>query len=429
MISSAKSDVRRFALHVALGSLAWGLSNAFSAVFLLRTGFAPAQIFLVSACVIALRFVMRPLVLVVAPRIGIRRTLILGAVIIALSYPALALVDGAGIGLLAFIIASSLGQVFYYTSYHVFFGALSGDGRFGTQVGLFQALGIVTAVVGPAVGGLLLATHGPWASFGVASLIAFAGIVPLLGIAEPPVARQTPRGAYAAAKNGVRLYFTDGWIQVSLTSAWSIVLFDALHDRYESYGGTLSLAALAAALGGIVLGRLIDKGHARSIVWINACILAAGLLFRALTFGNAAVAVAVAIGAVMVGGFYVPTWITVVYNEAKVSPCSFRFQFAAEGGWDAGGVIAGLLAAAFCAIGLPVEAAILLALPMVLVQMLLLDRGYARQAKSPRYAAQQRRTRAAPRHESRNELADRALTNKALAERVSEIAHPLADEG
>lgn len=376
-MTSGKSDVRRFALHVALGALAWGLSNAFSAVFLLRVGLAPARIFLVFAAVNALRFVMRPMVLAIAPVIGIRRTLIVGAAIMALSYPALALVDGVGIGLLAFVVASSLGQVFYFTTYHVFFAALNDGSRFGTQVGRFQALGIVAAVIGPAAGGLLLATHGPWLSFGVASLIAVAGILPLLGIAEPKVARQTPPGAYAAAKTGVRLYFTDGWIQVSLTSAWSIVLFEALHDRYESYGGTLSLAAFTAALGGMVLGSLIDGGHARLIAWINAGVLAIGLLLRALTFGNAAVAVAVAIGTVAVGGFYMPTWMAVVYADAKISPCSFRFQFAAEGGWDAGAVIAGLVAAAFCAVGLPVEAAILLALPMVAVQVLLLDRGYA----------------------------------------------------
>lgn len=392
MVSSARSDVRRFALHVALGSLAWGLSNAFSAVFLLRAGLEPAQVFLVFAAVNALRFALRPIVLAVAPRIGVRCTLILGAVIIALSYPALALVHGAGIGLLTFVIASSLGQVFYYTTYHVFFAALTDDGRFGMQVGLFQALGIVTAVVGPAAGGLLLETRGPWLSFGMACLIALAGVAPLLGIAEPQVARQTPRGAYAAAKNGARLYFTDGWIQVSLTSAWSIVLFQALHDRYESYGGTLSLAALAAALGGILLGRLIDSGHARSIAWINAAILAAGLLLRALTFGNAAVAVLVAIGTVTVGGFYMPTWMAVVYSEAKISPCPFRFQFAAEGGWDAGAVIAGLVAAAFCAIGLPVEAAILLALPIVVVQVLLLDRGYAKGAAAAPPGVEQRRS-------------------------------------
>jgi hypothetical protein len=44
---------------------------------------------------------------------------------------------------------------------------------------------------------------------------------------------------------------------------------------------------------------------------------------------------------------------TPVYNEAKNSPCSLRFQFAAEGGWDAGGALAGGIAAAICFFGLP----------------------------------------------------------------------------
>ena len=188
--------------------------------------------------------------------------------------------------------------------------------------------------------------------------------------------REKPQGAYAAAKRGVKLYFADGWMQVSLITAWSMVLFDALNEHYDSFGGTLSLAALASALGGIFLGRLIDKGHTNSAVWINAGILALVVVLRAATFGNAAVAIGVAICTTAVGGFYLPTWMTAVYREAKLAPCTLRFQFAAEGGWDAGGVAAGVVAAAFCALGLPLSATILLALPMVAVQAVLLARSY-----------------------------------------------------
>jgi MFS family permease len=376
-------DIRRLALHSVVGMLAWTLSGAFSAVFLLRAGLTPARIFLIFAAILALRFVMRPLVLYAAPALGLRRALMLGAIFCALSCPALALVGGVGpglrleLGLAAFVVASSLGQVFYCTCYHVFFTAVSDNGRRGVQVGAFQALGTLAAVAGPAAGGLLLATRGPWPTFGAAFLITLAAVVPLLHIAEPPIVRERPHGAYAAAIRGAQLYFADGWFQVSLTSAWSIVLFSALHDRFDTFGGTLSLAALAGAIGGLALGRMIDIGHARSVVWINAVILAAVLALRALTFGNAAVAVAVAIGTTAVGGCYLPSWMTATYNEAKLSPCPFRFQFAAEGGWDAGGALAGIVAAAFCVSGLPVEAAILLALPMVAVQAALLDRSYA----------------------------------------------------
>lgn len=375
--ASAPRDIYRLALHSAVATLAWALSSTFSAVFLLRAGLTPAQVFLAFAAVLGLRFVMRPLVLLAAPAIGLRRTFILGAIFCALSCPALALVDGSGPGLAVFVIISALGQVFYCTCYHVFFTAASDRGRRATQVGAFQALGTVAAMLGPALGGVLLATRGPWLTFGLAFLIALAAIVPLIGIAEPPIAREKPRGAYAAAKAGVKLYFADGWMQVSLTSAWSMVLFAALHERFVSFGGTLSLAALAGALGGIFLGRLIDKGHTRSAVWINAGMLALVVVLRAATFGDAAAAVTVAIGTAMLSGFYLPSWMTAAYNEAKIAPCTLRFQFAAEGGWDAGGVCAGLIAASYCALGLPLAASILFALPMVAVQGLLLDRSYA----------------------------------------------------
>ena len=77
-------------------------------------------------------------------------------------------------------------------------------------------------------------------------------------------------------------------------------MFQALGGRYDSFGGTLSLAALAGAVGGLVLGRLIDNGRGRGAVWLNAAVLAAGLVLRSVTFGHAAAVVAVAVGTTMV---------------------------------------------------------------------------------------------------------------------------------
>lgn len=376
------SNISRLALHNTANILALAMSTGFSAVFFLRAGLAPAQVFLSFAAILALRFAMRPIVLYAAPVFGLRRTFIFGALVSALSCPALAFVDGIGAGLLVYIVLTSLGQVFYFTCYHVFFTALSDGGRCGAQVGAFQVLGTLATISGPAAGGLLLAMRGPQLTFAVAFCIALIGILPLVRIAEPPLERKSPPRAYSAARTGVKLFFADGWIQMSLTSAWSMVLFGALHDRYDFFGGTVSVAALAGAVGGLWLGCHIDRGRARLAVWINAAILVLVVVARVATFGNAAAAVAVAVGTTTVGGIYIPSWLTAVYNEAKLAPCTFRFQFATEGGWDAGGVAAALIAATLCGLGLPVDAAILLALPMVLAQALVLERAYARHHRS-----------------------------------------------
>jgi hypothetical protein len=100
------------------------LSSIFSAVFLIRVGLAPVQIFLAFAAILALRFIIRPVVLIATPAMGLRRALVFGSVLCLLSCLVLALVDGVGLALASFIVVSALGQVFYCTCYYVFFSAL-----------------------------------------------------------------------------------------------------------------------------------------------------------------------------------------------------------------------------------------------------------------------------------------------------------------
>ena len=79
----ANRDINHLAAHFALVSLAWSLAGIFFTVFLIRAGLLPAQIFLFAAAILALRFALRPLVVIVASTIGLRRTLIFGTLLSA----------------------------------------------------------------------------------------------------------------------------------------------------------------------------------------------------------------------------------------------------------------------------------------------------------------------------------------------------------
>ena len=188
----ANRDINRLGLHGAIGTLASALSSVFSAVFLIEVGLGPAAIFLAFAAILMSRFVLRPMLLIVAPAIVLRRALILGSFLCALSWPVLALVDGIGPALVAFVVITALAQVFYCTSYHIFFSTLGDADCRGSQVSAVQALGALAGVFGPALGGLLLTTLGPGPTFGAAFIITVASILPLLGLAEPPVERVRP---------------------------------------------------------------------------------------------------------------------------------------------------------------------------------------------------------------------------------------------
>ncbi len=377
MMFFANRDINRLAVHAALVSLAWSLAGIFLTVYLLRAGLPLAQIFLAAAAILSLRFVLRPLVVVVALKIGMRGAFILGTFLSAFQFPAIAPVDGVGAALVLFVVVSSLAQVFYWTCFHAYFSALGDIDDRGKQIGARQALGAIAGVLGPAAGGILLTTAGPWFAFGVAFAIQIAAILPLRHVEEPKIAQPSPRGALAASSLGIRLFFIDGWINSGSATAWSIVMFQALDARYDNFGGVLALAAVAGALGGMVLGRFMDMGHARRSVWLNAIILAVSLILKSVCGDYAVAVVAVAVGTTLFSGLYMPYWMTAVYNTGKRAPCTFRFYFASEGGWDAGGVFASLVAAAICAVALPLEAVILLALPAVAVQAWLLDASYA----------------------------------------------------
>ena len=378
----ANRAINRLALHAALVSLAWSLGGIFFMVFLLRAGLTPAQIFLVMAAILAFRFALRPLILAAVAAVGMRRTLILGTFLSAFQFPAIALVHGVDRALLLFCVVASVGQVFYWTCYHAYFGSLGDIDHRGKQLGASQTFSAIASVIGPAAGGIMLTNASPWFAFAAAFVIQLAAIVPLLVVEEPKIAMPAPRGAFAAAKLGILLFFTDGWLLSGAGMAWSIVMFRALDARFDNYGGVLSAAALVGSLGGMALGRFMDMGHARRSVWLNAGILALGFILKAICNGHPVAVVGVAIVTTMFSGLYVPYWMTAVYNAGKVAPCTFRFHFAAEGGWDAGGVCACLVAAAVCAAAFPLEGVILLALPMVAVQALLLGESYAAHERS-----------------------------------------------
>ena len=159
--------------------------------------------------------------------------------------------------------------------------------------------------------------------------------------------------------------------------AWSLILFQGLDARYDAFGGALAEAALAGAISGLVLGRFIDMGHTRYATWVNAAMLAGTLIAKAVCGSDPILVIAVAVGTTALAELYVPSLMTAIYNEAKASSCPLRFHFAAEIGWDVGGSLACLAAAALCAYGVSLQAVIMFAFPMVAVQAFLLDASYA----------------------------------------------------
>ena len=183
--------VNRVNLHSGVQALAQSGGGVFFVVFLVRVGLSIPDALTTMAAVFAARFMLRPLILPLARRWGLKPLLILGTLLMAGQYPLIAEVHGVGVALAAFAGVSALGDTFYWSSYHAYFAAIGDAEHRGHQIGAREALVAVVGILAPLAGAWALVTLGPKAMFaGVAAIQALA-VIPLLG--APNVAVEAGR--------------------------------------------------------------------------------------------------------------------------------------------------------------------------------------------------------------------------------------------
>jgi len=354
--------VNRVNLHYGVQALATGAGGVFFFAFLLRAGISVPATLATFAAIVAARFALRPLILPLGKRWGLRPLVIAGALLTAAQYAMLGEVRGLGAWLAAFGLVSALADTFYWPSYHAYFAALGDAEHRGHQIGAREAVAAVIGIVAPLIGAWSLVTVGPiWTFWAVAAVQALSA-VPLLFAPNVPVLAAAP-GVFRAARPGMALLAADGWLGGTFYFVWQVALFVSLGRSLAAYGGAVALAALVGAVIGLFLGRHIDRGHGRRAVIIAYAVTAGVVLVRAASLGSPWLAVAGnALGA-FVSALVIPAEMTAVYNLAKASPCPLRFHIATEGAWDVGCGSATLVAAALSAGGVSLAAALLLALP------------------------------------------------------------------
>src|SRR5215831_14161003 len=148
-------------LHYGIHSLALSGGGAFFLVFLLQAGVSAPAVFTALAAILLGRFAIRPAVLVLARRCGLKPLVIGGTIVTGLEYPLLAEVHGVGPVLFALCAISSIGDTVYWTTYHAYFASLGDSEHRGHQIGAREAIAAVVGIVGPLATGWALTTLGP----------------------------------------------------------------------------------------------------------------------------------------------------------------------------------------------------------------------------------------------------------------------------
>jgi len=369
--------VNRVNIHAGIVALANGAGGIFFMAVLLKAGLSLPQALAAQAAIFAGRFVLRPLVVPLGVRWGLKPLMFIGTFGMALQFPALPAVNGVGPALVVLVVVTAVSEVFYFAAYHTYFATVGDIEARGSQIAAREALTAAANVVAPLLGAWALVAAGPWITFiGVAVIQALAA-VPLIGVRNVSVVAEAP-GVLRAARRGALLFGLDGWYGANNLFFWQSLLFLTLGSDYAAFGGAMALAGLVGAAYGLFHGRRIDAGHGRSAVVIAFSAAAAIIVFRAVSLPYPWLAVLANGATALVGPLYQPAQGTALYNIGKAAPCPFRFNVALEGAWDSGCVLFCLVAAGLISLGVSPRFVMLLALPGLATAAGLLWRYYQR---------------------------------------------------
>ncbi|PPQ28297.1 MFS transporter [Rhodopila globiformis] len=350
---------RLLMVHCVLWSLAMSLAGGFVGAYLLRLGFSVATAIALYALMLVVRFALRAVMLPMVLRLGMQRTILLGAVVVALQFIPLIWADRP-LWLGVWVLVVAVGECLYWPIFHAANAVCGGGGRRGRQIAWRQLASTLISVVGPLAGGIILTRLGPVAEFGLATVLCIVSATPLLWMGDialgpVPTMRQSMTGA---DRVGWFALAADGWMCAGTGVAWSLILFTTLGSSFCALGWASSAAALAGALAGVACGIAIDRGHRQALSHGVTVALLISVALRVVAGWEPWLAFAAnAVGAA-VGGLYAPVVMSVIYDRAKRSGTAYQFHLSAEAGWDAGAILGCLASAAVAYSGAPITLAV-----------------------------------------------------------------------
>lgn len=337
-------------VHAALQAFASYGGEAFAFIYLLKAGIPAPVVLLAIGAMFGSRMLFRKLVLPLVRRVGLRRALVVAILAEAATYPILSQITGTGWLLFGYLVLWAFSSSLYWTTYHSYVALMGDNHSRGKQTSAVEMIGITMGIVAPVVTGLLLTAFAPLVAFGTVALAMALSTVPVLLGPDPAVAAEAEMPAEARRAARVIL-FADGLRSGSFHFTWLIALFLTLGSNYVAFGGAMALSGLAGAVGGLVLGRVIDLGHGLVAARVGFAALGVAAVARMLGWPVPGLAVAANMAAALAWPLYATAFNARVYTLARQSPCPLRFHIVAEGGWDMGTALSCLAAAALLQAG------------------------------------------------------------------------------
>lgn len=294
----------------------------FEPVYLVSLGYGIRAILLFFAAVYAAYFILLPLGGRICRNHGFAHVILLSSPFLILYY--LSLFATAYHPTFLFVAGAALAiqKTLYWPGYHANFATYAGIREEGREIADRAALAQVATVLGPLIGGLIVAKVGFWALFVFVAGLILASGVPLLSASEKfvpkPFSYGTALDMVFRKENRKSLFGYMGYGEELIALIlWPIFIAATLKSTV-ALGAVVSAAMFVSIIVTLYVGRAVDGGNRAGMMRSGMALTAASWLLRPFFSGP--------LGIFSFDGFYriaknivgIPL-VAIVYDGGKTS--------------------------------------------------------------------------------------------------------------
>lgn len=258
-----RREIIEFLIAITIQAFGTSIIVLFEPIYLHTLGYSIPQIMLFYIAAYGIYFFLIPFGGKIAKHRGYEHTLLYSLFPLVAYYILL-----YGIGDFPFLIfiapiALAVAKTLYWPAFHADMARFGKDKQIAREVGLLNALIMIGSIVGPIVGGVLLAIFGFKVLFLVAAVIIFSSTIPLFTTHEHkrkhPFEWKWMMRFLFKKENRRRFwnYFAFGEELITMT-VWPIFIYIAVTDFF-SLGGIVSISMALAVVAALVVGRYAHR--------------------------------------------------------------------------------------------------------------------------------------------------------------------------
>lgn len=271
-------------LNIALRQFANSLIAVFIPLYLLSLDFTFSQVICFYAVFFGVISLLAPVATIVGGLVGLKHVILYRTPVTIAYLVALQIFLPKNPGLLYWIAGlSGIAAIFYWMPMHSLFARASHDKKRGREVGMFQSLLHLSALVAPALGGIIIVLLGYSVLFTITIVLIALSVIPLFFTPDiqPTVDFSFKRMFSRRHFNFTARFAAEGVTSGMATVLWPLFIFATIKSTM-SVGFVASITEVGIVVFTLYIGRLSDTMRKENLLHLGGLLLGATWFVRYL---------------------------------------------------------------------------------------------------------------------------------------------------